>query len=133
MAKTGRQLSVTQLEQLLTAHKARLAGLVKRRAKLQATLAGVEKEIAALSGAAPDKKVRRKIGKRPKNVKPLKVVMTEVLGKNKKGLSLGDLAEKILATGYKSKSRKFSNVVYQTIYANKQFIHDDKTGTYRLK
>ena len=135
MAKTGKQLSVAQLERLLSTHKARLAELLKQRAKLQATLAGVEKEIGVLAGkdAAPGKKVRRKIGKRPKNAKSLKVVVTEVLTKNKKGLSLNDLAAKVLATGYKTKSRKFNNVVYQTIFANKEFTHDEKTGNYRLK
>ena len=135
MAKTGKQLSVAQLERLLSTHKARLAELLKKQAKLQKSLAGVEKEIETLSGkdTSPGTKTRRKIGKRPKNAKSLKVVMTEVLTKNKKGFSLSDLTTKITEAGYKSKSRKFSNVVYQTIYANKQFIHDEKAGTYRLK
>jgi hypothetical protein len=101
----------------------------------QNSLASVEKEIETLSGkdTSPGTKTRRKIGKRPKNAKSLKVVMTEVLTKNKKGFSLNNLTAKITEAGYKSKSRKFSNVVYQTIYANKQFIHDEKAGTYRLK
>lgn len=135
MPKTGKQLSVAQLERLLSAKKSRLAELIKRQAGLQKTLAAVDKEIATLSGDASTsgKKVRRKIGKRPKNAKSLKVVMTEVLTKNKKGLSLSDLTAKVAASGYKSKSRKFSNVVYQTLYANKQFIQDGKNGTYRLK
>ncbi len=135
MPKTGKQLSVAQLERLLSAKKSRLAELIKRQAGLQKTLAAVDKEIAALSGDASTsrKKVRRKIGKRPKNAKSLKVVMTEVLTKNKKGLSLNDLTAKVAASGYKSKSRKFSNVVYQTLYTSKQFIHDEKNGTYRLK
>ena len=134
MAKTGSQLSVAQLERLLATGKDRLAALMKRRVSLQASLATVEKEIRQLSGAAPTKRVRRKIGKRPKNRKSLKQRATEVLGKYKRGLTLKDLSEKIKATGYKTISRKFSNVVYQTLFANKkEFRHDEKTGKYLLK
>jgi hypothetical protein len=35
MAKTGKQLSVAQLERLLSTHKTRLAELLKKRTKLQ--------------------------------------------------------------------------------------------------
>jgi hypothetical protein len=38
-----------------------------------------------------------------------------------------------LATGYKSGSSNFKNVLYQTLYNDSKIVHDRKTGNYRLK
>jgi len=60
-------------------------------------------------------------------------VVTEILGKNKAGFSLAKLSEKVLATGYKSSSHDFKNVLYQCLYNTTSIVHDAESGTYRLK
>lgn len=130
-------LTVAQLERLLDQKKTLLNGLQKRREKLQAELNGVEKRISTVGGAKGEKtgrKSSRRGHKRPRNDKTLLEVITEVLGQNKKGLLLGDLSDKVLATGYKTGSVKFSNTVYQCLYNNsKQIVCDPSTRLYRLK
>jgi hypothetical protein len=46
------------------------------------------------------------------NELPLPVVVTQVLAKTSEPISARDLAEKVLATGYKSKSKDFINVIW---------------------
>jgi hypothetical protein len=69
---------------------------------------------------------------RAKNERSLKEVVTELLGKNKQGLTLHDLAEKVLATGYKTTSTNFKNTLYQTLYHHDGIRLDKETGLYSL-
>jgi len=130
-------LSVAELEALLARQKGRVTSLGKKRANLQAQLNSVDKQLQSLQGptapppSAPKKTGRR--GKRHKNVQSLAAVVTEILGKSPKGLSLDDLVGQVIASGYKTKARSFSNVVYQCVYNSKAIQRDKKNGTYRLK
>ena len=60
-------------------------------------------------------------------------VVLEILGKNKKGFTLADLAVKVNESGYRSTSRNFRNVLYQCLYNTEGITHDDATGCYRLE
>ena len=136
MAKARKELSVAELQRMLESKQSRLATLLKKRQSLQKTLATVEKQIAALEGPKPrtgTQKKRRKPGRRVKNARPLHVVAGEILAKTKAGLKVADLADKVLATGYKTKSANFKNVVHQTLYNAENIVRDEKTGKYRLK
>jgi len=136
MAKARNELSVADLQRLLERKQARLAALLKKRQSLQKTLAKVEKQIAGLEGSksrSGTQKRRRKPGRRVKNARPLNVVVTEILSKTKAGLKVADLTVKVLATGYKSKSANFKNVVHQTLYNSDKIVRDKVTGKYRLK
>ncbi len=143
MAKRkGSDLSVTQLERLLTDKKGQLATLGQKKANLQAQLASVDRQLDSLQGAnaseaapapARRKKKRRRRRKLPKNAQSLGAVVTGILGKTPKGLSLKDLVAAVLDSGYKTKAKNFSNVVYQCVYNAKTIYRDDKSGTHRLK
>ena len=129
-------MTVSQLERLLEQKRSTLSGLQKRRDRLQHELAGVEKRIASVggSGAKGGEGRRRKVQKRPRNEKTLLEVVLEVLGANKKGLTLNDLSDKVLETGYKTGSVKFSNTVYQCLYNNTdKIVVDPATRMFRLK
>ena len=56
-----------------------------------------------------------------------------ILGDTPKGLSLDDLVAKVRASGYKTKAKSFTNVVYQCVYNAKAIYRDKKKGTYRIK
>ncbi|MGE3314371.1 MAG: hypothetical protein AB7O26_04585, partial [Planctomycetaceae bacterium] len=121
------------LEKLLNKRRSVLDALTSRRDKLQKDLEKVERRIVSLegrSGAAGSLKARRK---RPKNSQSLAAVVEEVLSRSKNGLPLAELSEKVLATGYKSGSSNFKNVLYQCLYNSPNFVHDSESGNYKLK
>lgn len=127
-------MTVVQIERMLERKRAKLDDLLKRREKLQKQLASVEGRIGAIGGRTQSVGGRRKVRKRPKNDRPLIAVVIDVLSQHKKGLTLKDLAAKVLETGYKTYSDKFENTVYQCLYNNdSKLAHDAKTHTYRLK
>jgi len=125
-------LSVAQLEKLLAKakNKVLVTALNRKKASLQAELSSVDKELQSLKeGKAP----RRRRGKRPKNTQSLATVVTEILGNTAKGLSLDDLVAKVRDSGYKTKAKSFSNVVYQCVYNTKGIYRDKKNRTYRMQ
>ena len=69
-------------------------------------------------------------GRRGNNDKPLRVYVEEQLNKNKKGLTLAELAQAILDTGFKTSSANFRNVLYQSLYNSTSIKHDAQTGKY---
>lgn len=129
MAKDTTSLSLADLEKLLAERQAQVEALLKKRDQLAGAIENLDAEINDFltSGGTP----RR--GKRAKNSASLRTVMLEVLAKNKKGLSLADLAQQISDTGYKSNSRNFKNVVYQCLYNTETVMLDSATGLYRVK
>ncbi|MFP6702013.1 MAG: hypothetical protein VB861_09735 [Planctomycetaceae bacterium] len=137
--RKGSDLSVAQLERLLSDKKGELATLGQKKANLQAQLASVDKALDSLKGAnapaAAPVPARRKQRRRrlPRNAQSLGAVVTGILGKTPKGLSLKDLVAAVLSSGYKTKAKNFSNVVYQCVYNDKTIYRDDKSGTHRLK
>jgi len=125
-------LSVADLERLLDQRKTEWDGLARKKNKLERDLERVERQMAVLEGRRGARR-GRKIGKRPKNEKSLRETVLDVLGRSKKGYSLAELSERILASGYKSNSSDFKNVVYQCLYNTEQIVHDPEMGTYRIK
>ncbi len=140
-----RNLTVAQLEKLLHAKKSQLEDLAVKRDKLKADLDTVNKEIAGLGGEADEgaprrgrpkgsvnkKKAGRK-GRRPKNAMSLRKVVVAELTAAKKGLTVEELMAKVLEAGYKSKSEKFRNVVYQCLFNGEQFQKDGESGRWVL-
>ena len=133
MAKSVGDLSVARLEQLLNDRKQLLTGLKRKEFQLQKELDDVQKQIGAIEGSGVGGTVRRRrTGTRAKNAKSLHDVVIELLSKNKKGYPLTPLGKKVLATGYKSNSANFNNVLYQCLYNSKKIVHDPSSGTYKL-
>ncbi len=131
MAKPTTELTVAQLEQLLNSRKSQLDTLLRKRAKLTNELEEIDKKIDEMDGGTAGRR-RRNLNPRPRNPKSLHAVVLELLTRNKKGLTLAELAEKVLATGYKTHSTNFPNVLYQCLYNSDNFFHDEKTGTYKI-
>jgi hypothetical protein len=63
---------------------------------------------------------------------PLRDVLTEVLKKNRKPASGGELARQVLDTGYQTKSKHFADVVWTALGGMKNVEHVPEKG-YRLK
>ncbi len=124
--------SIADLEKQFDQRKAQVLGLFARREKLQAEIDQLDAEMGSLAnvGGRPSRRHRGK--HRLKNKTPLRPVVLQVLGKNKKGLSLNDLVDKILETEYRSNSANFRNVVYQCLYNTPEIEHDVAKGVYKL-
>jgi hypothetical protein len=133
MVRGAVDLSVASLERLLNKRKSTLEALESRREKLQKDLVKVEQKISSLEGRRGAAATGSRRRKRPKNSKSLASVVTEVLARSKNGLPLSELSEKVLATGYKSGSSNFKNVLYQCLYNTPSFVHEAETGNYKLK
>ncbi len=130
----AREFTIAQLEKMLLRRNAALEKLMRQRAQLQKKLAQVERRIVEIGGTAGERGARRPPRRRPKNPKTLLVAVTEMLAQYKKGLTLRDLANRLLDSGYKTSSTNFQNTLYQCLYHNSDKIaHDAKAHTYRIK
>lgn len=133
MSKSVQELSVADLERLLRERRVRLERLLKRKSRLEKELSEINDQISSLQGAGTLPGGLRKGVRRPRNAKPLHRVVLEILAGNKKGYGLSELAERVLATGYKTSSSDFKNVLYQCLYNSPQIEHEEATGKYRAK
>ncbi|HUG17620.1 MAG TPA: hypothetical protein VMM56_01500 [Planctomycetaceae bacterium] len=132
MAKAA-SLSLSELESLLKEQKSRLAELQKRQSVLKKELDGVNSEISVLKGKGRTRGTSKRVKRRrPKNAQSLRAVIIELLSANKKGMNLQEIHDAVVATGYKSNSKNFKNVVYQTLYHKDEFVSDSKTGNFKL-
>jgi hypothetical protein len=130
----SKELTVAQLERILLKREAKLESLILKRTRLLKQLAQLEAQIVAIGGVVADGGKTRKSRRRPKNAKTLIVAVREVLSQHKKGLTLRDLANNLLESGYKTSSTNFQNTLYQCLYHNSdKLAHDAKNHTYRLK
>src|SRR6516164_7565844 len=112
----AKEFTVAQLERILFRKKATLEKLLRLRNQLQKKLAQVERRIVEIGGVGGEGGKPRSPRRRPKNPKTLLVAVTEMLGQHRKGLTLRDLANKLLASGYKTSSTNFQNTLYQCLY-----------------
>lgn len=128
----SRDLTLAQIEKLLARKRTQLESLNKQRDKLRRTIKAVDSRIELLGGDVTA--ASRPRMKRPKNARPLYDVVVDVLQEHKHGLTIAELAQAVLATGYKSNSVKFANPVYQCLYnASDTIVRDPGTQRYRLK
>jgi hypothetical protein len=140
MSRTTSELSVAELEKLLSGKKSQLEILLRRRAHLAAELSDIEQKISSVEGRRSNGSVparRAGAGKRrrmlrPKNDRSLKEVVVELLTENRKGLGLDELSKKVLETGYKTSSTNFKNTLYQCLYNAENIALDKKNGLYHL-
>ena len=131
MAKATGEMTVAQLEKELEKKRVRLTTLMKRRNSLLNDLSKVERQIQEIGGRDPSLTPARR--KRPKNKKSLRAYVLEILSRNKKGLTIGELHDRVSKTDYKSRSANFKNVLYQTLYNSDEIVHNKETGRYALK
>ncbi len=153
MSRAESEISVADLERILDARKSQVQELGKRRDALHKELAEIQEQLQGIVGAEVKiKKSGAKRGRppgsgkrgpgrprgsknrgaRPKNERSLRDVISELLSKSKKGLTLEELTPKVVEAGYKSNSSNFSNMIYQNIYNSEGIVKDPETGCYSL-
>jgi hypothetical protein len=118
-------LSMVQLERMLARQREQVAALQRDRALLQRQFDTIDAKIRSLGGNGS---ISRGVGRTPRarNAKTLVESITEVLGKAKKPMSVGDVLNGVLASGYRSNAANFRQMVNLTLL--KERNHFVKTG-----
>jgi Skp family chaperone for outer membrane proteins len=137
-------MSITDLRAEISRREKSLTKLLKRQKDLEKELQAVTSEIEAIQGKgaggaavskpgskATKKKATSSRRRRPRNKQPLADVLGEVM-QGKEKLSVGDAMEAVLASGYKSSSDQFRNIVNQTLNKDTRFKKVGR-GEYTLK
>jgi len=127
---SGRSLSIAELHTLIESRRYDLDRLRKQRTDLQRKLDAVDRDINKIAGAGGG---RRGIGNgRVRNPMSLHATIEHVLGKSGKPMRVGDIAEAVQASGYRSNAANFRGIVNQTLIKDKRFTAADR-GVYQLK
>lgn len=134
MVEPSAELTVAELERMLTKRRQELTSLIGQRDKLQKELDVISRRITELQGGSdftPSRSPAYNSG-RGRNPVSLRHTVISILTQYPPGYALSDLSDKIIETGYKTSSKNFRNVLYQCLYNTPQIYHDSKTGTYRI-
>jgi hypothetical protein len=113
---------------MIRGRQRKLSKLQTRRAKVQRKLDVIDEKIAAQSGGGRAAGVAR----RPRNGTNLPDTIAQMLARARGPMSVGEIAERALAGGYRTNSGNFRAVVNVALAKDKRFVNAER-GLYRLK
>ena len=122
-------LSIAQLQQIIEDRKVDISRLERQRAKVARKLNQIDARIEALGGSS---RSRNGTAGRVRNAKSLPEMLVSVLSKGGKPMAVGDIADAVRSSGYKTKSGNFRGIVNQTLIKDKRFTSAGR-GVYQLK
>lgn len=131
-------LTLAKLENLITSIKTKKQALMKERERIVKELRKVEEKIAKLDGRSGSiggsGAGTLTPGGRVRNAKSLVETMSDVLAKaGDKGLSVQDIVDGVLATGYQTSSPNFRGIVNQTLIKERKTFTNVSRGVYAVK
>lgn len=123
------RLSLNELQSFMRRQQQRLVKLKREQNRLTNQLRSVEREMSAITGNGTGG-----VGGsgRARNARSLVATLEEVLTKSGKPLPVGEILEKVQATGYRSGSANFRAIINQTLIKEKRFQQAGR-GVYGLK
>jgi hypothetical protein len=124
-------MSIGELWNLIRQRTTTLNKLRKERRKVASRLAEIDREIAGI-GRRSGGGGGGGGGGRGRNAKSLVATLEEVLGKNGKAMSVGDIMAAVESAGYRSGSANFRAIINQTLIKEKRFQSAGR-GMYQLK
>ena len=132
MARPSMQgMTITRLESMLNQQRSKKKEMMRERASLQAQLEKLDHKIAGLDGGAGGFAMATS-GGRARNEKSLVATLEEVLEKNPKGMSIGEIVTAVQAAGYKSSSPNFRGIINQTLIKERKRFAAVSRGTYAI-
>lgn len=116
-------LSVEDLQAEIRGRQRKGKSLLKKRAKLAARLAVIDRQLADIglsAGSTRGGGARRGPGSRARNAVSLPEALAAVMSTDK-AMSVSDLAKKVRDKGYNSNSANFNTIVNQALVKDKRF------------
>jgi hypothetical protein len=134
---SGANLTIAQLQRVLNEKQSELHKLHRQRNQLQKKLNLLDRQIERVGGGANGFRGGRGMGgggggTRARNEHSLLDTIEKVLRDAGKPMKVGDIMERVLATGYRSNSDNFRGIINQTLINDKRFGQVQR-GTYDLK
>lgn len=120
-------LSLGEIERLLQRRRREVKALISKRTILERRLRALDERIRSVSGAGSTKG-----GGRARNVSTLVDALEGAFKGAARPLKVGEIMERVLASGYRSTSANFRGIVNQTLIKGKQF-HSSERGAYALR
>lgn len=131
MPKKPDDMSLEEIEALLTSKRSeKRTELEAKRDELLSQVAEIEHQIEELGGGSGGRGGKR--GPRAKNSMTMKEAIEKAIGGHRGGATLDQITEGVKKLGYVSKAANFKNVVYQTLYNNKEQFPKSDDGKYRV-
>ena len=124
-------MTISRLESMLDQQRSKKRELLRERSKLQTQIDKLDRTIAGLDGGSVGGNITST--GRARNEKSLVATLEEVLEKNPKGLSVGDIVAAVQAAGYKSGSPNFRGIVNQTLIKERKRFGAVSRGVYAIK
>lgn len=121
-------MTISRLESMLNQQRSKKKELLRERARLQSQLEKLDRQIAAVDGAAGISSSGR-----ARNEMSLVAAMEMVLEKQPKGLGVSEIMDAVQAAGYKSSSPNFRGIVNQTLIKERKKFGAVSRGVYALK
>jgi hypothetical protein len=109
----------------------RLADLERRRSRLEAEIAEIDREIQACNGGARSSGSSGGGGRRPRNTMKLTDALHKLL--NNRTMSVTEMSEAVQRAGYRTSSENFRTIVNQTLISNKRLFKRVARGQYTAK
>ena len=132
--------TIAKLENMLNQQRSKKKDLLRERSKLQTQLEKLDRLISGLDGGSNgggggggSGGSAGGAGSRPRNEKSLVATLEEVLDKQAKGMSVGDIVAAVQSAGYKSSSPNFRGIINQTLIKEKKKFHALERGVYAMK
>ena len=128
---SGAGLAIADLQRILDQKQHELKKLYKRRTQAERELDAIEREIGKIEGNG--RGGRRGAGSRARNDKSLADTLEDVLRAGGKAMSVGDIMEAVLATGYRSNAANFRGIINQQLIKEKKRFTKAERGMYQVK
>lgn len=129
--KSGSNLSIAQLQNMISDRRSALTKLEKQKRNLERQLDDVDRKIEQIGGSAGG---MRRSGRRARNQRSLADTIEQIMRGHSGPMGVGEVTDAVLATGYRSNSDSFRAIVNQTLIKERdRFMPTGDRGTYRLK
>jgi hypothetical protein len=132
MPKFSQQLNVAELERILGRRRAEITSLTQEQDRLQRQLAIIDNKIRSLGGQGTAKPFTNRAG-RARNATSLIDTLTQVMDKSSNPMSVSDILQGVLDSGYRSTSPKFRGIVNMTLVKERKRFTNTSRGMYELK
>ena len=128
--------SIADLERALQRRRAEYTKLLKERVGLERRLGVIDAKLRALGGGRGGGVMNTAYttaSGRARNSQSLVATLTDVMTKANKPLNVGEIVEKVQASGYRSNSINFRALVNQTLIKERKRFSNAGRGLYRIK